>query len=78
MKSRLCLMMAFSTVLAAGSCQTDPGGGPLFCDVERPRMFSAAEIQWRAANAAGNLKLDLATNETGEARCGWTATEGKP
>lgn len=41
-------------------------------------MFSAAEIQWRAANAAGNLKLDLATNETGEARCGWTATEGKP
>lgn len=48
--------------------------GPLFCDIERPRIFSAAEAEWRARNARGNLNLDLATNEAGETHCGWKGT----
>lgn len=60
--------------LGAGSCRdASAPGGPLFCDVERARAFTAQEVGWRHENAPANLKLDLATNETGEAHCGWKA-----
>ena len=40
-----------------------------FCDVEEKRHFTAAEVQWRKANAPENLKLDLKTNLTFEREC---------
>lgn len=43
--------------------------GPFFCDVEEPRRFSQAEIDWRAANAPWNLRRDFKTNETWDAEC---------
>ncbi|MGI3164965.1 hypothetical protein [Pseudooceanicola sp. 200-1SW] len=43
--------------------------GPAFCDVEEMRIFSQAEIDWRAAHAPWNLRRDLKTNATWEAEC---------
>lgn len=64
-------MTACSMLLAGGSCQMQaPDGGPLFCDVAEPRLFSTAELQARRPHPA-NLRLDLAHNETGEAHCDW-------
>ena len=44
---------------------------PLFCDVAEVRRFSQEEIDWRATNAAWNLRKDLAHNEFGRAECEW-------
>lgn len=76
MKLKLCLMATCWIALGAGSC-ADPKapGGLLFCDVERPRTFTADEAAWRIENAEANLRLDLATNETGEAYCGWSPAQ---
>ena len=41
----------------------------LFCDVEEPRRFSQAELEWRAANAPWNLRKDYKTNLTIEREC---------
>ncbi|MGB1390602.1 MAG: hypothetical protein ACPG61_17140 [Paracoccaceae bacterium] len=41
----------------------------LFCDVEQPRRFTRAEIDWRSANAPDNLRLDYKTNLTHEREC---------
>lgn len=41
----------------------------LFCDVEEPRRFTQAEIDWRAANAPWNLRKDYKTNLTHEREC---------
>ena len=71
MRLKPCLMMASLTALAAGCADPTQMGGPLFCDVERPRTFSQDESAWRLAHAPENLKLDLATNEAGESHCGW-------
>ncbi|MGI3165677.1 hypothetical protein [Pseudooceanicola sp. 200-1SW] len=48
-------------------CRRPPG--PAFCDVEEMRIFSQAEIDWRAAHAPWNLRRDLKTNATWEAEC---------
>lgn len=64
-------MMTSCLALGAGSCQMAPPDGPLFCDVEKQRGFTAQEVKWRAEHARANLQLDLSTNETGEKHCGW-------
>lgn len=43
--------------------------GPAFCDIEEPRRFTQAEIDWRSANAPWNLRRDLKTNEAWQAEC---------
>lgn len=40
-----------------------------FCDVEQPRRFTQAEVDWRAKNAPANLRLDFKTNTTFEREC---------
>jgi hypothetical protein len=40
-----------------------------FCDVEQPRRFTQAEVDWRAENAPANLRLDFKTNTTFEREC---------
>ena len=40
-----------------------------FCDVEEPRKFSQAELDWRAENAPWNLRRDFKTNTTWEREC---------
>jgi hypothetical protein len=42
-----------------------------FCDVERPRLFTAAELEARKPFRR-NLEADLVTNQTGARHCGWT------
>jgi len=57
--------------LSAGSClkPEPPIEAALFCDVEEPRRFTQAEIDWRAANAPTNLRKDFKTNLTHEREC---------
>lgn len=43
--------------------------GVEFCDVEEPRRFSQAEIDWRAEHAPWNLRRDFQTNLTWEREC---------
>lgn len=40
-----------------------------FCDVEEPRRFSQAELDWRSANAPWNLRRDFKTNTTWDREC---------
>lgn len=70
---KLPAVIAFA-VLISGCVKTN-SAGVLFCDVERPRTFTADEAAWRIENAEANLRLDLATNETGEAYCGWSPAQ---
>lgn len=42
---------------------------PLFCDVEEPRRFTQAELDWRAAHAPANLRRDFKTNMTWDREC---------
>jgi len=60
--------------LIAGCAQKEPViiEEALFCDVEEPRRFSQAEIDWRAENAAWNLRKDYKTNLTWERECAAT------
>ena len=72
---KLIILMTL-VVLPLSSCGTKEPDIPvnveaLFCDVEEMRKFSQAEIDWRAANAAWNLRRDLKTNETGKRECDW-------
>lgn len=41
----------------------------LFCDVEEPRRFTQAEIDWRTVNAQRNLVRDYQTNLTWDREC---------
>lgn len=43
-----------------------------FCDVEEPRRFTQAELDWRAANAPWNLRRDFKTNISWDRECGIT------
>ena len=40
-----------------------------FCDIEAPRRFTQAEVDWRAVNAPENLRLDFKTNLAWDAEC---------
>ena len=70
-------MMIFAVSLTAG-CVSDavvPLTGPLFCDVEEPRVFPSQEvIDWRLVHDKENIKKDLKTNGTGVRECGWKPT----
>ena len=68
---KILTMMALSTLLAAGSCLRPEPSAVAFCDVERPRLFTAAELEARKPFRR-NLEADLVTNRTGERHCGWT------
>lgn len=69
------LVAASLTLLASGCFGIDPVKptieGPDFCLVEEARRFSQEEVDWRAAKAPWNLRRDLKTNATGQAKCGW-------
>lgn len=70
LKLTTCLTLA--TCLTAGSCldpMTVAADAALFCDVEQPRRFTRPEVEWRAANAPDNLRLDYKTNLTHEREC---------
>ena len=71
-KSKAWMTLACLIALPAGSCSqpVPPIDGPLFCDVEEPRVFPSTEVvQWRIANDRDNLIRDVRTNETFEASC---------
>lgn len=40
-----------------------------FCDVEEPRRFTQAELDWRAEHAPANLRRDFKTNTTWDREC---------
>jgi len=72
MKSTLFPMMACVMFLPAGSClrpDVIESTAPLFCDVEEKRLFTQAELDWRAANAPWNLRRDFKTNTTWDREC---------
>ena len=68
------LMTACAAFLIAGCASTVP---PLpvadeaanFCDIEEPRRFTQSELDWRAANAPENLRLDFKTNLAWDREC---------
>lgn len=71
MKSTTCLIALLSLSHLTG-CFRPPvevATEPLFCDVEEPRRFTQAELDWRAANAPANLRRDFKTNTTWDREC---------
>ena len=61
--------MLCATFLMSGcdpSRQIEVKEDALFCDIEEPRRFSQAELDWRAANAPWNLRRDIKTNTAWE------------
>jgi hypothetical protein len=46
-----------------------PDGAADFCDIEEPRRFTQAELDWRAANAPWNLRRDFKTNISWDREC---------
>jgi hypothetical protein len=46
-----------------------PDGAADFCDIEEPRRFTHAELDWRAANASWNLRRDFKTNISWDREC---------
>jgi hypothetical protein len=46
-----------------------PDGAADFCDIEEPRRFTQEELDWRAANAPWNLRLDFKTNISWDREC---------
>lgn len=71
-------MMICAGFLTAGCdpVQTPVIEEPLFCDVEEPRRFTQAELNWRSANAPWNLRRDFKTNTTWDRECVSLATPG--
>lgn len=65
------LVLLMSSLTAAGSCLKKPIEvvTPNFCDLSEDRRFSQAEIDWRAANAAWNLRKDIAENKLRDELC---------
>ena len=67
MKSTIAICLMFLLVGCSKS-ETIPLG-PLFCDIEEPRRFTQAEINWRAENAPWNLRRDFKTNAAWDEEC---------
>lgn len=65
--------MIFAACLMLGCAPRPPtlvaDPQPNFCDIETPRRFTQAELDWRATNAPGNLRLDFNTNLAFEQEC---------
>jgi hypothetical protein len=69
---RLLMTLTILTFPLIGCGQKEPTPvieEALFCDVEEPRKFSQAEIDWRSANAPWNLARDYRTNLTWDREC---------
>ena len=66
-----CLTAICLTFLLSGCSrpQVVQSDAALFCDVEEPRRFTQEELNWRAANAAWNLRRDYKTNTTWDREC---------
>jgi hypothetical protein len=66
------LMLISSMCLITG-CVADPimvpDGAADFCDIEEPRRFTQAELDWRAENAPWNLRRDFKTNISWDREC---------
>ena len=72
MTNKLLTFSAISMLFLTTGCgqkEIEVDTSARFCDVEEPRRFSQEEIDWRAANAAWNLRKDFATNLTWEREC---------
>lgn len=63
------LCLAFPLIGCSPKVTPPPIEGPLFCDVEEPRRFTQAELDWRAANAPWNLRRDYKTNTAWDREC---------
>ena len=64
------LTASFLTGCAAPTLVIPPPiEGALFCDIEEPRRFSQAEIDWRAEYAPWNLRRDFQTNTAWDREC---------
>lgn len=66
------LTMACAMFLMSGCARETkivPSPEPLFCDLEEPRRFTQEELDWRAANAAWNLRRDFKTNAAWDREC---------
>ncbi len=46
-----------------------PDDAANFCDIEEPRRFTQAELNWRAENAPWNLRRDFKTNTSWDREC---------
>jgi hypothetical protein len=66
------LMLILSMCLITG-CAPDPillsDDAANFCDIEEPRRFTQAELNWRAENAPWNLRRDFKTNTSWDREC---------
>jgi hypothetical protein len=66
------LILILSMFLITG-CAPDPilvpDGAADFCDIEEPRRFTQAELDWRAENAPWNLRRDFKTNISWDREC---------
>lgn len=71
MRSIAFLTMLFAPFLITGCSQPEIEVDPSarFCDVEEPRRFTQAELDWRAENAPWNLRKDFKTNTTWDREC---------
>lgn len=72
MKLTAFLIVICAMLLTIGCSRPAPVASTeaLFCDVEEPRRFTQAELDWRAANAPWNLRRDYKTNLAWERECG--------
>lgn len=70
------MILCAALLASCGQVEVPTDTAPRFCDVETKRLFTREEIDWRAKNAPWNLRLDLATNETGVRTCGWIPADG--
>jgi len=71
--TKFLILTCLPLLIAAGCSKPIAPADPMlaFCDAAEPRRFSQAEIDWRSANAATNLRKDFKDNTTGERECGW-------
>lgn len=63
------MLCVLSLITGCSPREAEVSQEPLFCDVEEPRRFTQAELDWRAANAPANLRRDFKTNTTWDREC---------
>ena len=75
-------LVALASVTALSSCgaavplMPATSGAAEFCAIEEPRRFTKAELDWRAANASENLRLDFKTNLAWDRECATNQDRG--
>lgn len=65
----LTVLSALFLIIGCGQKEVEVDTSARFCDVEEPRRFSQEELDWRAANAAWNLRRDFKTNASWDREC---------